>query len=925
MAASRDSVSCAGSLLGCVSQAVSSVFLQFGACSVLGTENIVCDPSLLGAAASPSAGVATDGGNVEEDILAASDGPPAPQQLIGSLGCTGPVAAKVLMSSHPGRARLAAMGSLASVHASAAAIAHYSTQAVGVLTHALSLLPVSSEAAPPQSPSGGADPSLPSHVLLAQEADLLGLRAREYAGIADLAREHLAMLASQGFPKLVSMPTLPKLDLETSMKLVHSVPSAQRTAQLLHSLTELPDAPPSILAAARRVWQKPLRVLCASPSRDPTCPSFNVFSAKDEVGSALVFTLVVCARVLRVLEPCDTTCPQSGSGLAPLAESDESCGYSPQNSVLASPEAAVRVLDASGGCLHPPSEVPSLSPQQGEEPEYFPVTAGRFDRFVAAAYTISEFYRKNPYHCEIHAADVTQYVTYFMSTLLYGHCGVFSQDLFSVPGAEPPAADPASFPLRTDPRPKVPLTPEDKDRLFALLCAAAIHDIDHPALENTFMVKAHSDLTYLYNDASVLESHHAAFGCALLSVSHVFDDEPAPADAPEAASEEDEESGTDVSECMEPVGPSPTFVRIRPLIAKLVLTTDLSKQLDFLTRLRATGLSARASETPSAPAASPFTPPSVTSETVLMLAIKLADVANQARPEQLSTAWAKRIMREFYAQGDLERIADPAINSFHDRHDPTSLPDCQRTFIQYIVRPLFEGAVGALSHSLTPKELFGPLHRAVDRDYRALVANAARWSERFHAVEAVKKQLHATRQALGGNASVPLSLSSPVEAAAVRAMRAAAEGALDKSGALALLAQAARSQDSRPTHSHRRSMSLTPPHAANQVSDSTAPPVTVAPVRELPRLSLPTNRRRHSVASFHRLQPSLRVSTPALPTSARVPKRDVGIRADSDTANAVLAALAASPLLPAISRCKASGKNASAPLVAQVQTSPEEE
>lgn len=52
---------------------------------------------------------------------------------------------------------------------------------------------------------------------------------------------------------------------------------------------------------------------------------------------------------------------------------------------------------------------------------------------------------------------------------------------------------------------------------FALLFSALAHDIDHPGMNNAFMVNSGSSLALRYNDTSVLENHHAASISAILS------------------------------------------------------------------------------------------------------------------------------------------------------------------------------------------------------------------------------------------------------------------------------------------------------------------------------------------------------------------------------------------------------------------------
>jgi hypothetical protein len=46
--------------------------------------------------------------------------------------------------------------------------------------------------------------------------------------------------------------------------------------------------------------------------------------------------------------------------------------------------------------------------------------------------------------------------------------------------------------------------------MASLFISSGAHDIDHPGNNNVFEVKTKSKLATLYNDQSVLESHHAA-------------------------------------------------------------------------------------------------------------------------------------------------------------------------------------------------------------------------------------------------------------------------------------------------------------------------------------------------------------------------------------------------------------------------------
>ena len=53
--------------------------------------------------------------------------------------------------------------------------------------------------------------------------------------------------------------------------------------------------------------------------------------------------------------------------------------------------------------------------------------------------------------------------------------------------------------------------------------AAGIHDVDHPSVNNDFIVNTRGALAIRYNDISVLENHHVATGLKILKQVNLFE------------------------------------------------------------------------------------------------------------------------------------------------------------------------------------------------------------------------------------------------------------------------------------------------------------------------------------------------------------------------------------------------------------------
>ncbi|KAL7636774.1 UNVERIFIED_CONTAM: hypothetical protein RMT77_012528 [Armadillidium vulgare] len=222
------------------------------------------------------------------------------------------------------------------------------------------------------------------------------------------------------------------------------------------------------------------------------------------------------------------------------------------------------------------------------------------------------YHASNPYHNAIHAADVTQAM----------HCYLQEKMIDQY------------------------LTPFEK---LAAIIASVCHDLDHPGVNQPFLIATDNHLAALYNNASVLENHHwrCAMGClwecGLL----------------------EKWSSSEVEELQE-------------VIKSLILATDITRQNEFLTRFKMYQDTETMDMTK--PECRYFS---------LQIALKCADICNPCRPWETSRQWSQKICDEFYRQGDYERQLRLPVTSMCDRYT-NSVANIQAGFIKFVVSPLFE-------------------------------------------------------------------------------------------------------------------------------------------------------------------------------------------------------------------------------------------
>ncbi|XP_031765700.2 high affinity cAMP-specific and IBMX-insensitive 3',5'-cyclic phosphodiesterase 8 isoform X2 [Galleria mellonella] len=249
--------------------------------------------------------------------------------------------------------------------------------------------------------------------------------------------------------------------------------------------------------------------------------------------------------------------------------------------------------------------------------------------------TIETNYRpKNSYHNSTHAADVLQAVAFFLEKE----------------------------------RLKCLLEPLEA---AAALVAAAAHDVDHPGTSSAFLCNSLDPLAILYNDVSVLESHHAALTFKLT----LSDDR------------------VNIFKNLD----REMFKTIRHNVIDMILATEMTKHYEHLAKFvnvfyATSGGSKEDGLQADEPLSLDTTALSLPENLVLVkrMMIKCADVSNASRPQKFAFEWAKRIADEYFLQTDEEKAKDlPVVMPMFDRAT-CSIPRSQIGFIDYIIMDMME-------------------------------------------------------------------------------------------------------------------------------------------------------------------------------------------------------------------------------------------
>mmetsp|Transcript_13396 Transcript_13396/g.32515 ORF Transcript_13396/g.32515 Transcript_13396/m.32515 type:complete len:545 (-) Transcript_13396:67-1701(-) len=273
-------------------------------------------------------------------------------------------------------------------------------------------------------------------------------------------------------------------------------------------------------------------------------------------------------------------------------------------------------------------------------------------------------YKPNPYHNNIHAADVTQSL----------HC------LFQL-------MDEKDFLRICNPV-----------AIFSLLLAATFHDVGHPGTNNLFQKNAMTPLAIKYNDVSVLENMHSAIGHSLL----MGDEKHELWDIFEAWSKEDKIHARSImvssilGTCME--GHFETLQTLDSLIDKVEenlgvdivgdetqpILSVLAETLDTANPSKKHGededLSKRSKVEDDH---------RELADKMIKMLLHAADISNPAKAKETALYWTDCALSEFFAQGDKEKEMGLPVSPLCDRSTVTRA-DSQIGFIRFVVQPTFE-------------------------------------------------------------------------------------------------------------------------------------------------------------------------------------------------------------------------------------------
>ena len=194
--------------------------------------------------------------------------------------------------------------------------------------------------------------------------------------------------------------------------------------------------------------------------------------------------------------------------------------------------------------------------------------------------------------------------------------------------------------------------------LAATFLGAVCHDLDHPGLSNTYQNSEKTPLSTKYDCESPLVNHHLHMFRRLCAKHGIL-----------AILESDDRR------------------RVDDVVSHMILATDMAKHGTLMKSIKEKldddddGYNPLHSE-----------------EGInlrLQIALKCADIPNQARPWKVANQWNEAVYKEFYHEGDLDRDAGRSVAPLFDRYS-NQIPKSTVGFIGWVVAPLYENYVAIM-------------------------------------------------------------------------------------------------------------------------------------------------------------------------------------------------------------------------------------
>ena len=235
--------------------------------------------------------------------------------------------------------------------------------------------------------------------------------------------------------------------------------------------------------------------------------------------------------------------------------------------------------------------------------------------------------RENPYHTDLHAADVTQ------TCLIYILKGKM-KEIFNL---------------------------NDLDTA-SIYISCMVHDYKHPGYNNLFLININSPISIRHNDTNVLEAYHISQTYKLIKSNEKYN----------------------IFSLMN----NEEYKFIRKRMIGLVLATDMIFHFKQLEDTKNLIKEYNINKGKNREKIKENNKLNDIQQQFLEILIHACDISNPTKTFNIYNLWANKVMSEFFRQGDKEKELGLKVSMNCDRLT-TTLPQCQIGFMNYIVGPLF--------------------------------------------------------------------------------------------------------------------------------------------------------------------------------------------------------------------------------------------